>query len=370
MSINWIHGFQTLGYKVTVLIANQPLPNQQELIDLGLYNLGFPDVPVFGLWEMSLQENRENVLKSLRGDPNILFCWEGVGILKHIATAHSYFPKAKVVFDICTHPNCSNILAEWRYIWRYRKIDNIVCGYVFYSQTQRQLFNKNIPSSKDKPYLVMTEPFLEKAFSFRGRVDSSVPILERYSENPHVIFTGNATKLWTKSLRHSRKDALGPFFKELSQQGVHVFVHEKADTNNLSNIHLFPTFHNPDLMNSRFSQYISQFDAHLVIYNEFNGTSRRRSASALATRFSYALTSTCPIAVTSSSKFIKEYSPDAPFYFMFNDIDNLVESLYNKELLKSLRNNMQKVNKNYTFESKSDSVDRFFTETLSGFVKN
>ena len=364
MSINWIHGFQTLGCKVTVLIANPPLPNEQELKSLGLYDPDFPNIPVFGLWEMIFKKNRETVLKSLRGNSDILFCWEGVGILKHIAKAHSYFPTAKIVFDICTHPNCSNIFAEWRYIWLYRKIENIVSGYVFYSQAQRKLFNRNVPSSIDKPYLVMTEPFLKKAFSSKGIVDSNVPQLKRHSKNPHIIFTGNAKRLWTRSLSHKRKDALGLFLKELSLQGIHIFVHEKADTKGLLNLHVFPTFHNPDLMNSKFSQYISQFDAHLVMYHEFNGTSRRRVASGLATRFSYALTSTCPIAVSSSSKFVKEYSQNAPFYFIFNNIDDLVESLYNQNLLHSLRNNMQKIHKSYAFESRSDSVIQFFAKIL------
>ena len=31
LSINWIHGFKTLGYSVTVLIAKQPIPDEQQL---------------------------------------------------------------------------------------------------------------------------------------------------------------------------------------------------------------------------------------------------------------------------------------------------------------------------------------------------
>ncbi|VEP17896.1 hypothetical protein H1P_6550002 [Hyella patelloides LEGE 07179] len=151
LAINWIHGFQSLGYRVTVLVANKPLTDNQQLQKLGFYNSDFPDVPIFGLWEMVSEESRQAVLDSLGGNPNILFCREGVGVLKHVPAAHSYFSTAKVAYDISTHPNCSNILAEWRYIWLYRKTDPIVNGYVFYSQTQRRLFCKNVPSSNNKP---------------------------------------------------------------------------------------------------------------------------------------------------------------------------------------------------------------------------
>ncbi|VEP16636.1 hypothetical protein H1P_4780002 [Hyella patelloides LEGE 07179] len=208
------------------------------------------------------------------------------------------------------------------------------------------------------------EPFLEKAFSSSGRVDLDVPKLECYDKNPHIIFTGNASKLWTKTLRHGRKDTLGPFLKRLSQHDIHIFVKEKAETKGLSNLHLFPTFYNPDLMNGKFSQYISQFDAHLVMYNEFNGTSRRRVASGLATRFAYAIASTSPIALTDTSKFIEEYPQDTPFWFTFRGVKDLAESLHNKQLLKSLRNNMEKVHRTYAFESQSQHIAQFFEKIL------
>lgn len=361
LSINWIHGFQTLGYSVTVLIANQPLPDEQLLQKLGFYNRGYPKIPIFGLWEMVSEESCQAVFKSLKGNPDILFCWQGVGVLKYAQIAHSYFPQAKVVYDICSHPGCSSILAEWKYIWLYRQLDRIVSGYVFYSQTQRKLFSQNVPSSTNKPYLVTIEPFLERSFfSDDGEVNSDIPKLKRHDRNPHVIFTGNGTKLWNNSLRNDRKDSLGSFLQKLSRQNIHIFIDQRANTKGIKNLHLLPTrFNNLDIMNGKFSQYISQFDAQLVIYNEFNSVSRRRFASGLGTRFAYAITSNCPIVVTNNSRFIKEYSPDTPFWFDFSNIEDLVKSLNNKQLLNSLRQNMKTVHKSYSFESQSKQVADF-----------
>lgn len=361
LSINWIHGFQTLGYSITVLIAKQPIPDKQQLQKLGFYNRDYPEIPIFGLWEMGSQESCEAVFKSLKGNPDILFCWQGVGILKYTQIAHSYFPKAKVVYDICSHPGCCNVLAEWKYIWLYRQLDRIVSGYVFYSQTQHKLFCQNVPSSSNKPYLVMIEPFLKRSFfSNDSKIDSDIPQLKRHDQNPHVIFTGNGTKLWKNSLRNDRKDSLGSFLQKLSRQNIHIYLDRRADTKGIKNLHLLPTrFNNLDIINARFSQYISQFDAQLVIYNEFNSVSRRRFASGLGTRFASAITSTCPVAVTSNSVFVKEYSPDTPFWFDFSNIKDLVKSLNNKQLLNSLRQNMKTVHKSYSFESQSKQLANF-----------
>ena len=364
LSINWIHGFKTLGYSVTVLIAKQPIPDKQQLQKLGFEHRNYPEIPTFGLWEIVSEESRKAVFKSLKGNPDILFCWQGVGLLKYAQIAHSYFPQAKVVYDICSHPGCSNILAEWKYIWLYRQIDSIVSGYVFYSPTQQKLFSQNVPSSSNKPYLVTVEPFLERSFfSDDGKINSDIPKLERHDRNPHVIFTGNGTKLWKNSWRNDRKDAIGSFLQKLARENIHIYLDKRADTKGINNLHLLPTrFNNLDIMNGNFSQYISQFDAQLVIYNEFNSVSRRRFASGLGTRFASAITSICPIAVTSNSIFIKDYSPDTPFWFSFSNIEDLVKSLNDKQLLKTLRQNMKTVHKSYSFEFQSKQIACFLKE--------
>jgi hypothetical protein len=81
--------------------------------------------------------------------------------------------------------------------------------------------------------------------------------------------------------------------------------------------------------------------------------------------FVNALTSICPIAVSSTSKFIEEYPKDIPFWFSFTDVEDLVESLRKKEMLESLRNNMKKVHTLYSFESQSQRVAKFIEEVLT-----
>jgi hypothetical protein len=210
----------------------------------------------------------------------------------------------------------------------------------------------------------MIDPFPERVFASPGIINY-MPHLKRFDDSPHIIFTGRADRLWRKSFRCNR-DAIGPFLKQLSQRGVHIFLDPRADTKGLPNLHLQPQiFFDVNVFESGYSQYISQFDAHLVMYNECNKTNRTRVSGSLGTRLAYALTSICPIAVTRTSKFMEELWQDTPFGFTFKDVDDLVESLRNTQLLTLLRHNMKNIHRSYAFESQGKHIDRFFREILA-----
>jgi hypothetical protein len=359
---NWIYGFKSLGYDVAVLNWSKSSATQKQLKKWGFSN---NDIPIFHIWNKFSETMRQAVLKSLDGTPNIIFSWEGASILKSLQKVYQSFPTAKIVHCVNSYPNAVTALTELRMNWRYRKANSLINGYVFYSETQQRLFSQKVPSARDKPYLVMVEPFFKRAFASDGIVYSSVPRLERFDENPHIIFTGRGSKLWCKKYElRGRKDALGLFFSKLAERGIHIFLSPQADTKGLPNLHLYPDFSNEDLFEGRFAQYISQFDAHLVMYNEYNDTMRRWVSSGLSTRFAYALTATAPIAVTKTSKFVEDLWQDTPFGFTFSNVEDLVESLYDKQKLTLLRHNMEKVHRSYSFESQSERVAQFFEEIL------
>jgi len=144
-----------------------------------------------------------------------------------------------------------------------------------------------------------------------------------------------------------------------------VFVNGYADLKNNAKLNRYPAFSNADMLEGRFARYISQFDAHLIFYNELNNTIRRRVTSGLSTRLAFSLTSTCPIAVSQTSQFIHEYWSDAPFGFMFKQVDDLVESLQDSQKLDILRSNMGKVHRSFSFEAQSDRINQFFKNILT-----
>lgn len=363
MSIGWIHGFQRLGHTVSVIVTKDSDLTNEHLTKLGFYNQEFPNTPIFQY--NSSKYCRKEILASLNQEPDLLFFWEGIGIIKQVRNFTSIFSKSKTVFCVCTHPNCASVWRERLTNFQYRKISSLIDGYIFYSQEQQKLFTKNVPQATCKVSTVMMDPFFEKAFASAANGDLRVPVLKRYDDNPHVIFTGNARHLWDKARGHRGKDSLGPFFQRLCTRGIHVFVHEAADTRNIPNLHVFPTFYNPDLAEGRFSQYISQFDAHLVIYNTHTATEKRRASTGLATRFAYAITATSPIAVSEISTFVREIWNDEPFGFTFHDIDDLVNSLYDSQKLSLLRSNMKKFHRQFSFESQASSLNSFLETVIA-----
>jgi hypothetical protein len=360
LGTNWVYGFKGLGYHVAVLDWRQSPSTQSQLENWGFKN----DVAIFNIWNEVDENLRRTIVDSLGGEPNILFGWWGSPVLKRVSTVHQSFPGAKAVICVDTLPNAANILTELREIWRYRQADSLIDGYVFYSEAMRKLFEKTVPSSCGKPYLAMIEPFLQPAFADGIKNPLTVAPLERLDDRPHVVFTGRGDKLWSKDIRWS-KDALGPFLGQLCDRGVHVFIPQEAEKKGLPNLHHYPYFSNADLLEGRFAQYISQFDAHLAIYNDYNGTVRRRVSTGLSTRLAFAMTATSPVAVTESSQFMTEYWGDTPFGFMFRGVDDLVESLEDKGHLAWLRQNMKQVHQSFAFESQATRVTRLMQEILA-----
>jgi hypothetical protein len=361
MGTQWVYGLKSLGFN-TVVLDNRKSPVPLELLDdWGLRD----DIPVFNFENgTSAGQRQTTIVSALGGEPDILFGWWGSPILGPLHEACRLFPEAKVALCVDTLPNAASIFSELREIWRFRKADPWIDSYVFYSEAMRKLFNRRIPSSRGKPYLTLVEPFLKRAFDV-GRVsDTGADKLERLDDNPHVIFTGRGDKLWSKDLRFA-KDALGPFLARLAECGVHVFVPQTADSRVLpDNLHLYPFFSNRALFEGRFARYVSQFDAHLVLYNESNGTIRRRVSTGLSTRLAFALAATAPVALTRTCSFIEEYWGEDPFGLVFSDVGDLVASLRDKRLLTTLRSNMEKVHISHTFEAQKERIVRFLVQLL------
>ena len=358
---NWINGLRQLGHSVSTLYwESQELTNQQ-LRDWGIND----SAHIFQFFGELSESLRQIIVSSLGGEPDILFCWESIPPLKILPKVARVFPNAKAILLIDAYPNAPHLLGEMLHILRYRNSDKLIDGYIFYSNIMRDAFCQQIATAAKKPYLVMVHPFFESAFYSKEVSITKDLQLERFDDKPHVIFTGNAGHLWNRRYDNYAKDAVGEFLALLASKEVHIFVNPAADLKGIKGLHHYPAFSNGDMLNGRFSSYISQFDAHLIIYKEYNGTNRRRSARSLSTRFAFSLTSTCPIIVSQTSQFIHEYWLDMPFGFMFKQVDDLVESLNDSKKLSVLRSNMEKVHRKFSFEAQTNRIHRLFKDVMA-----
>lgn len=356
---NWINGLSKAGHQVVSVYWQSTQLSFQQLRNWGITE----PTTVFRFYKELPKYTRNNLVKFLGGRPDILFCWEGVPTLKPLQVVKPYFPEAKTVFMIDTYPNAPHLLSELFHIFRYSATNRLIDAYIFYSEAMCKLFYQQVFLAKNKPYLALIEPFPESAFDL-GKTELPQELkLERIDNQPYVVFTGNAESLWSTYYKQAQ-NAVGQFLLRLAARGVHIFVNNNADLKNIANLHHYPAFSNADLLEGRFARYLSQFDAHLIFYNELNNTIRRRVASGLSTRLAFSLTSTCPIAVSQTSQFIHEYWSDRPFGFMFRDVDDLANSLQDRKKLDLLRANMEKVHFYFSIESQNERIYKFLTGIL------
>ena len=358
---NWINGLRRLGNAVVTLYWEEEKLTQQQFDDWGID----ADAHILHFAGKLSESLRQTIVSTLDGQPDIIFCWESIPPLKPLQKVARFFPDSKTILLIDAYPNSPHLWSELSHTLRYRLSDPSIDGYIFYSDAMRDAFCQQITGAARKPYLVMVHPFFESAFHTRDSIITEDLKLSRFDDNPHIIFTGNAGKLWNRRYDNYAKDALGDFLASVASRGVHVFVNPMADLKAIQGLHHYPRFTNADMLGGRFASYISQFDAHLVIYKEYNDTNRRRSARSLSTRFAFSLTSTCPIIVSQTSQFVHEYWADNPFGFMFHHVDDLVESLQDSQKLSVLRSNMEKVHRSFSFESQSDRIHQLFKDVMA-----
>lgn len=352
---NWLNGLTAAGHRVVCLYWADRCPLTDELAGLGIR----PDVPVRAFSEELAIGERAEIVRLLGGEADLLFGWEGILTLHPIKVCMAAFPDAARALLVDTYPLATSLASELAHIGRYTWLGRALDGFVFYSDSMRQLFQRCVPTSRGKPWLAMVEPFPSRAYSNPTQGGGSTRhVLERHDGCPHVVFTGNASMIWSSRYREAR-EAVGGFLARLAGRGIHVFLNSVADLRSVSNFHHYPAFSNAQLLDGTFAGYLSEFDAHLVIYHEVNGTIRRRVASGLSTRMAFAMTSTCPIAVSRGSRFVEEYWGDAPFGFAFDALDDLVESLNDGEKLRRCRLNMEHVRAAYSFEAQTSRINRF-----------
>lgn len=352
LGLNWILGVRSLGAKVVVI-------SNREISDNDRIKWCIPrDLTVIYEKDPSIQRG---VREAIGGDPNIIFGWWGSRIIPMLRKVKSIFPGSKVVLCVDTLPDARGIAGEVREYLRLAASAALIDGVVHYSNNMKRNFCRALPMYKRKAHLCVIEPF--PVSTFARAMSNAKPQLQRLDTLPHVIFTGRGDLLWSTTA-NMRKDAVGPMLEQLSSYGVHVFVPHDADTRNLPLMHRYPYFSNQSLLEGEFSVYLSDFDAHLVFYNEFNSTIRRRVSNGLSTRFALAITASSPIVVSSSSTFVKEYWSNDAMGFTFESMTDLYEQLLNRPALDTFRQALNENGISHSFDAKRQDIEAFLASLL------
>jgi hypothetical protein len=358
---NWAYGLKDLSHNVlAVSWARQPL-SPALLVQYGFGG----DIPVVHSWTGLEDSLQKSVEAHFAGAPDLIFGWWGNTAISPLKTGKRLFPQAQTILCVNCYPDTSMWITEIREVLQYHAAVRSIDGYIYYSEAMRNQFCARVQAAGKRPALVMLEPFPLRTYLGANINSLNGYTLTRNDDSPYVIFTGRGDLLWTKDVRY-RKDAIGPFLADLANSGVHVYVSSKADTRGINNLHTYPHFTNEELFRGTFSAYVSQFDAHLVLYNEHNGTIRRRVATGLSTRYAFAVTADCPIAVTHTSAFVREFQKRAPFHLCFHDTSDLIAQLRDHGLLQQLRNNLAAVKRTFALENNAERLAAFLTNVRQG----
>lgn len=346
LAASWVRGLAA-DHRVVVVDLRSAPPTRAELADWGIP----ADQPVVTAGGTLDAAARAAVAAALGGPPELIVSWWGTGILPLALAVKGAFPGSRLTHCVDTLPDAGTLAAEVREALRYRRADGGVDGYIFYSQQMRRRFCRLVPPARAKPALVMVEPF---PLSVHARAGTDAPPLERRGDGPHVIFTGRSDLLFRRD-RRMRKDAVGPFLRALAERGVEVFVKPELDGQTLPpGLHCYPAFTNADLFAGRFAAHIDAYDAHLVIYNEWNATIRRRVACGLSTRLALALAATSPIVVSETATFAAELGSVT---MRFSGPDDLAASLHDRAALAAQRRVLAERHTEFAWESQAPRVE-------------
>lgn len=293
--------------------------------------------------------------------PDLILSWWGLSTYSSVKAILENFENIPYVPIVCSYPNAYTSLyfAFEKIFWK--SVSPMAVGYIFYSNQMEKSFRNEVGIDSYVPSINIIDPQPAFQFSDWGKTNSLADNfkIHRYDDRPHVIFSGTVQYL-SDNRPSRRKDAVKNLLVELSRRRIHVFF---GETDLLAESeYLHPRVYIPLDRFGTFSAYLNQFDAHLVIYNEFNKIIRKRVANGLGTRYSFAQTAVCPIAASSSSLYSIEEFKRFGIGFSFDSIDDLSMKLNDSTMLQNIRANILHSRSQLTFESR-------YEEALSNFLE-
>lgn len=360
ISLAWVRLFRELGAEVTLFD-----PRDYELTPQRRDDWAIPDnlVVYTATGRETLRAQLAKLAVEMPNPPDLGFTWWGSELLPVTKGLRENFPTTPVIHCVDTLPDARSILGEVKEVCQYLYYNSYIAGYIHYSNFMLNRFLRVIPTSKNKRHVALVEPF------HAGYCQSSRYELIRTSTEPYLIFTGRGNRLWSTE-GHSRKDALGPFLKELASMGVRVYVESRADIHSIPNMHHYPHFSNKEVIDGTMNQYIAQFDVQLVAYNEFNSTIRRRVASGLSTRFAHAITTKTPMAISANSTFVAELGALSDGVFWFDNSESLYSQLVHEGSIESHRSSHIAGSAALTAQSRTDVLVEFISAVLEHCYTN
>jgi len=238
----------------------------------------------------------------------------------------------------------------------YKKIvlnieGRIHCSYRMYDYIDK-LFNLR-QKGKD---IVFLDYFSEMYFPHKR-----LSLLSKEDGEPHILFIGRT------DFQKGSLDDVEKIIQEIALNKMHIHLAETdISINNNEYLHFFQRFKAGELANGSFAEFITRFDACIILYNfNIKNWPKDRFYNSTPNRFLFALTGGIPIIMPegyflSCQEIIKKYQ----IGFTYNNIEDLKSKIENKQLMKKIKANAIKINSDFTFERNFYKLEKFIRNVI------
>lgn len=233
-------------------------------------------------------------LNALPDDVSTVVFWWGIGAGRH-AQLPVRFPAARFVLIVDTFPDASRLLTSAReqvFAKLYRREPDAIVTYSNFMT--RDLQSRGIFRRTQDWYGLM-QPFPLSMHS-PGRSDHQVT-----GGPPSIIFTGRSDLLFGTAT-NMRKDALGPLFCRMMQEGLKIRVARPANAEAASSLEragflLYERLSPAQVANGSLARLVDRHDFQYCGYNLANRVIKRRVQNGLSSRFALGVTSMTPVII-------------------------------------------------------------------------
>jgi hypothetical protein len=365
---NAIIAFKKVGYNVIMLNISrhyfpnyiEEIPNYDNIVNL-YQGIDINKNKIISKIERllvvcGLYSGRSQVVKRIsnifkKNHIDIVYSLWGTDTFPEIKIIQNQKIYCPIIHNFLTFPGAPvSRFTRLKYLF-YKEIVSNIEGRIHCSNRMYNYINKLFNLKQKGKDIIFLDYFSEMYFPLRR-----LPLLSEENGEPHILFIGR-TDFQKGSLNDVKK-----IIKEIALKQIHIHLAETdISIDNNEYLHFFPRFKAGDLSKGSFAEFMTQFDACIILYNfNIKNWPKDRFYNSLPNRFLFAFTGGIPIIMPegyflSCQEIIKKYQ----IGFTYKDVEDLRSKIKNKHLMEKIKENAIKISSDFTFEKNFHKLEKF-----------
>lgn len=315
-------------------------------------------VGIFGPGVARRMASPKNIAEKIRKiiteeNIDIVIAGWGVSVIPDITLLRVFDDCKPVIHYLPTFPTSQmSWLREWIELLVFQRGRKLFQGFVVGSDAMKTFLSEKMGVN---PAAIYVGPLYYTSEYFAKR---RLPLLSDVDGEPHLAFTG--TTDFSKPYNDVREQLFA-----ICDKGIHVHCAEpKERMEGNPYLHFFPRFDTPELVDGSLANFMTQFDACLVLYNGRKGRLRYRFS--VPQRFLFCFTAGIPIFLPSKTfDACEEIIRTNDSGFVYSDLSDAVSLLGDRESMGEMREKTLAASSHFSFEVQSKDFQRFLSSYLT-----